>query len=219
MIYKLLTQEPLVESLDVLVEEVSKDKPSNMYLTGTFMVSEERNKNKRIYSREEMSKEVERFNKELISERRALCELEHPESATINPERACDLIVELKMDGNVARGKSKVLRTPMGLIVRSLIEDGVKLGKSSRALGQLEERSGTNHVKNMKLITVDTVADPSAPGAFVNGILESKQYVLNDFGLYEEMYDKFEGRLKNLPRKDLDGYLRKQILNFISSIK
>lgn len=107
----------------------------------------------------------------------------------------------------------------MGEIMKSLILDGVKMGMSSRALGQLEDKSGVNHVKNMKLICIDAVADPSAPGAFVNGILESKSFVISHDGRFEEIYDKLEASLSKLPRKDVDLYLRENILKFINSLK
>ena len=101
--------------------------------------------------------------------------------------------------------------------MRSLILDGVKMGMSSRALGTLEERGGVNHVKNMKLITIDAVADPSAPGAFVNGILESKSFIISKDGRFEEVYDSFEHKLANFPHKDVDSYLREQIVKFIEN--
>jgi hypothetical protein len=93
------------------------------------------------------------------------------------------------------------------------------MGMSSRALGQLEEKAGVNHVRNMKLICVDAVADPSAPGAFVNGILESKSFIIKQDGRFEEVYDTFENKLSKLPRKDVDSYLREQIIKFIDSLK
>jgi hypothetical protein len=219
MLLKLITQTPIDESLDFLIEEGNKDKPANLYVTGVYMVADEKNRNNRIYSKEEMEKEVKRYNEEFVSKNRALGELEHPQSATVNSERACHLITELKMEGNVVRGKSKVLSTPLGEVMKSLIRDGVKMGMSSRALGQLEEKSGVNHVSNMKLITIDAVADPSAPGAFVNGILESKNFVIKQDGRFEEVYDIFENKLSSLPRKDVDLYLREQIILFINSIK
>ena len=219
MLLKLITQTPIDESLDFLIEEGNKDKPANLYVTGVYMVADEKNRNNRIYSKEEMEKEVKRYNEEFVSKNRALGELEHPQSATVNSERACHLITELKMEGNVVRGKSKVLSTPLGDVMKSLIRDGVKMGMSSRALGQLEEKSGINHVSNMKLITIDAVADPSAPGAFVNGILESKSFVIKQDGRFEEVYDIFEKKLSSLPRKDVDLYLREQIILFINSIK
>jgi predicted peroxiredoxin len=219
VLLKLITQTPIDESLDFLIEEGNKDKPANLYVTGVYMVADEKNRNNRIYDKEEMEKEVKRYNEEFVSKNRALGELEHPQSATVNSERACHLITELKMEGNVVRGKSKVLSTPLGEVMKSLIRDGVKMGMSSRALGQLEEKSGINHVSNMKLITIDAVADPSAPGAFVNGILESKNFVIKQDGRFEEVYDVFEKKLSSLPRKDVDLYLREQIILFINSIK
>lgn len=219
MLLKLITQTPIDESLDFLIEEGNKDKPANLYVTGVYMVADEKNRNNRIYSKEEMEKEVKRYNEEFVSKNRALGELEHPQSATVNSERACHLITELKMEGNVVRGKSKVLSTPLGEVMKSLIRDGVKMGMSSRALGQLEEKDGVNHVSSMKLITIDAVADPSAPGAFVNGILESKSFVIKQDGRFEEVYDIFENKLSSLPRKDVDLYLREQIILFINSIK
>ena len=219
MLLKLITQNPITEGIDYLIEETNKDKPAVMYITGPYMVAEEKNRNNRIYSGDEMSKEVERYSNEFIKHNRALGELEHPTSATINSERACHLITQLRMEGNVAMGKSRILNTPVGQIVRSLIQDGVKLGVSSRALGELYEKSGVNHVKNMKLITVDVVADPSAPGAFVNGILESKNFIISTDGRFEEIYNSFEAKLANLPRKDVDLYLREQIIQFINNLK
>ena len=219
MLLKLITQTPINESLDFLIEEGNKDKPANLYVTGVYMVADEKNRNNRIYSKEEMEKEVKRYNEEFVSKNRALGELEHPQSATVNSERACHLITELKMEGNTVRGKSKILSTPLGEVMKSLIRDGVKMGMSSRALGQLEEKGGINHVSNMKLITIDAVADPSAPGAFVNGILESKKFVVKQDGRFEEVYDMFEHKLAALPRKDIDLYLREQIIRFINSVK
>lgn len=218
MLLKLITQTPITEGLDFLIEEGNKDKPANMFVTGVYMVAEEKNRNNRVYSRDEMEREVNRYNAEFISKSRALGELEHPQSATVNSERACHLITELKMDGNLVRGKSKILRTPMGSIMSSLIQDGVKMGMSSRALGQLEDRDGVNFVKNMKLITIDAVADPSAPGAFVNGILESKNFIIQQDGRLEEVYDQFEAKLSGLPRKDVDAHLREAILRFIKNL-
>jgi hypothetical protein len=121
-------------------------------------------------------------------------------------------------DGNVYVGKSKVLSTPCGLIVKSLINDGVKVGMSSRALGTLEEGTKCNTVRNMRLIAVDCVADPSCPKAFVNGILESKQFVVAEDGKFEELYSKFENNISSLPKKDVDKFLREQILKFISRL-
>lgn len=218
MVLKLLAETPIVDGIDFLIEEKSKDKPSVMYITGPYIVAEEVNKNNRLYPIDEVNQEVERYQKEIILNNRSLGELEHPNNASINAERACHLITELKRNGNVYMGKSRVLSSPMGLIVRSLVLDGVKLGMSTRALGKLNEDKGFNRVSGLRLITVDCVADPSAPGAFVNGILESKQYVLKQDGSLEEYYDVFENAIRTLPRKDVDAYLRSQFTDFINKL-
>jgi hypothetical protein len=121
--------------------------------------------------------------------------------------------------GNVYVGKSKVLSTPMGNIVKSLINDGVKVGMSTRALGKLNESDhGVSRVSDFRLVAVDCVADPSCPSAFVNGILESKQFVLRDDGSFEEYYDKFNESISTLPKKDVESFLKEQILLFINNI-
>lgn len=155
----------------------------------------------------------------MIAEKRALGELEHPASANINTERACHLVLELNQDGNSFIGRSKILSSPMGLLVRSLIMDGVKLGMSSRSLGKLNPLVEGHEVENMRLITIDCVADPSYPKAFVNGILESKQYVVKADGTLEESYDVFEEAVSHLPRKNVDDYLRNKVMEFIRSLK
>ena len=182
------------------------------------MMSEDVNKNNRKYPKHELQREVKRYTEEMINTQRAMGELNHPASADVDLERACHLVTEMYEDGNVIVGKSKVLSTPCGLIVKSLINDGVKVGMSSRALGTLEEGSDYNTVRNMKLIAVDCVADPSCPKAFVNGILESKQFVLAEDGKFEELYTKFENNISTLPKKEVEKYLTEQILKFISKL-
>jgi len=141
-------------------------------------------------------------------------------SPEINLERVCHVVTELKQNGNIFEGKSKVLSTPMGQIVRSLIMDGVKLGVSSRALGRLEEsKSGVNRVADFRLVAVDVVADPSVPSAFVNGILESKQWILNEDGKFAPAYDRFEKAISNIPTKEGNKYLTEEIIKFINSLK
>jgi len=129
------------------------------------------------------------------------------------------MVVDLKNEGKFYFGKSKVLSTPMGLIVRSLVQDGVTMGMSTRALGQLcEESNGVNRVTDVKLIAVDCVADPSCPKAFINGILESKQWVLNTKGELEESYDAFQKSITKLPKHNKEKYLLEQITDFINKI-
>jgi len=218
MAFKLLVEKPELSDFEYIVEEKNAKEPSKLYIQGPFMMASEKNRNNRVYDLEEMAKEVDRYTAEMINENRAMGELNHPTTAEVDLERACHVVTELKQKDNIFYGKSKVLSTPCGQIVKSLVMDGVKVGVSSRALGKLDETpSGISQVKDMKLIAIDCVADPSFPKAFVNGILESKQWVLASDGKFEEIYNKFENSVKNLPKKDLDNYLREQIISFIKN--
>jgi hypothetical protein len=206
------------DQFEVIEEQTNKNTPSELFIKGPYMMAEGVNRNKRLYPREELEREVANYNETMIKPGRAMGELNHPTTADVDLERACHMVTELTQDGNIFYGKSKVLTTPCGQIVRALINDGVKVGMSSRALGSLEESADHNKVRNMKLVAIDCVADPSYPKAFVNGILESKQWVLADNGQYEEAYDQFEKSVGNLPRKDVDRYLLQRIKNFINKI-
>ena len=215
----LVVEKPDVsDEFEYIEEETNKNSPSNLYIKGPYMMAEGVNRNNRLYPKEELVREVARYNEEMVVPGRAMGELNHPTSADVDLERACHMVTEITQDGNVFYGKSKVLTTPCGQIVRALINDGVKVGMSSRALGTLEEGSTHNTVKNMKLVAIDCVADPSYPKAFVNGILESKQWVLADDGKYEELYDKFEESVSSLPKKDINKFLTERILNFINNL-
>lgn len=213
----LVVETPLAD-YEYVFEEKNKDTPRTLFIKGPYMLAEGVNRNKRLYPLDEMVREVKNYNETFVAMKRAMGELNHPESADVNLERACHLITELRQDGNVFMGKSKVLNTPCGLIVKSLVEDGVTVGMSSRALGRLEESKGYNTVRDFKLVAVDCVADPSFPKAFVNGILESKQYVLQVDGSYEEYYDKLEQSISRLPKKYTKEYLQEQIMKFIRSL-
>lgn len=220
MALRLLVEQPAPqEEFDYIIEEQNNNKPSNLYITGPYMQCEQVNKNKRVYSEREMDREVNRYISEMVKTKRAMGELNHPTKAEVDLERACHMVIDLKKEGNTYYGKSKVLSTPTGLIVRSLINDGVKIGMSSRALGKLtEESNGINRVTEFRLVAVDCVADPSCPSAFVNGILESKQFVLKEDGRLEEHFDKFSDSISSLPRKDVDSFLKEQIIEFLSRI-
>lgn len=215
----LLVEKPAIEDqFEYVVEESNRNSPATLFIKGPYMMAEGVNKNKRMYPIDELRREVQRYNEEMVIPGRAMGELNHPATADVDLERACHIVTDLYEDNNVFYGKSKVLTTPCGLIVRSLINDGVKVGMSSRALGTLEEGHSHNVVRNLKLVAVDCVADPSFPKAFVNGILESKQWVVAENGKYEEFYEKFEKGISTLPKKNLDGILREHILKFLQSI-
>jgi hypothetical protein len=215
----LVVEKPdVTDEFEYIEEETNKNSPSNLYIKGPYMMAEGVNRNNRLYPREELEREVARYNEEMVVPGRAMGELNHPTSADVDLERACHIVTEITQDDNIFYGKSKVLTTPCGQIVRALINDGVKVGMSSRALGTLEEGSNHNTVKNMKLVAVDCVADPSYPKAFVNGILESKQWVLAEDGKYEELYDKFEESVSRLPKKEINKFLTERILSFINKL-
>ena len=208
----------LHDQFEVIEEETNKDSPSNLFIKGPYIMAEGVNRNNRSYPLHELEREVANYNENMVKPGRAMGELNHPSSADVDLERACHMVTEMTQDGNVFYGKSKVLTTPCGHIIRALVNDGVKVGMSSRALGTLEEAGGHSTVRNMKLVAIDAVADPSYPKAFVNGILESKQWVLAEDGKYEEIYDNFEKAVGKLPKKEVEKYLLERIMNFINKI-
>jgi len=220
MAFRLLVETPAPEEqFEYILEEKNSKGPSTLFIKGPYMMAEGVNKNNRIYDLEEMAREVKRYDDEMIRTNRAMGELNHPTTADVNLERACHMVTEMKQEGNVFYGKSKVLTTPMGMLVRSLVNDGVKVGMSSRALGKLTEQdNGVSRVTEMRLVAVDCVADPSFPKAFVNGILESKQFVVEADGHFAEIYDQFERSLNKLPRKDVELYLKEQIIGFFKKL-
>lgn len=161
------------------ITETTENGQKNLFITGVFMVSEEPNKNGRIYPKGVMEAEVKRYMEEAVAKNRAYGELGHPQGPAINLDRVSHMIKELRMDGNVVIGKAQITNTPMGNIVKGLMESGANLGISSRGLGSLKEnKNGIMEVQNdFRLATAgDIVADPSAPGAFVKGIMENVEY-------------------------------------------
>jgi hypothetical protein len=180
---KLITE--VVEDLQYIVEE--KDGKKNLFIEGIFLQSDLKNRNGRVYPREIMQREVARYTKESIDAKRAMGELGHPDGPTVNLDRVSHLIVSLKEDGNNWIGKAKILDTPMGMIARNLIEGGAQLGVSSRGLGSLKERNGINEVQDdfMLSTAADIVSDPSAPDAFVRGIMENKEWIMEN-GIWQE---------------------------------
>lgn len=169
-----------IEDIKLIVEDAGKQ-GKNYYIKGVFLQSDLKNRNGRIYPKNIMEKEVDRYTKEYINKNRAYGELGHPDSPTINLDRVSHMIKSLDVDGNNFVGKAKILDTPYGKIVKSLIDEGAQLGVSSRGLGSLVQKGGVNLVQDdfMLATAADIVADPSAPDAFVNGIMESAEWVYN----------------------------------------
>jgi hypothetical protein len=172
---KLITEE--LESVKFITEEKAGKK--NLYIEGIFLQADIKNRNGRCYPMETLSREVSRYNENYIQKGRALGELGHPDGPTVNLDRVSHMITSLKCEGNNFIGKAKILETPMGKIASSLINEGVKLGVSSRGIGSLVEKNGVRYVSDdfMLSTAADIVADPSAPDAFVNGIMEGVEWV------------------------------------------
>ena len=167
-------------ALDQVIVEQNEKGEKEYFIEGVFMQSEIKNRNGRVYPKAIMEKEVNRYREEFIEKGRAFGELGHPEGPTINLDKVSHLIQSLEADGNNYIGKAKILSTPNGQIVRNLLDDGAKLGVSSRGLGSLEEKGGAQYVKgDFQLATAaDIVADPSAPEAFVEGIMEGVEWIM-----------------------------------------
>jgi hypothetical protein len=176
-----------IQEVEYIVEG-KDDGSKEMKIRGIFMQADQKNRNGRVYPFAVLNKEVQRYNKEFVAEGRAFGELGHPEGPTVNLDRVSHMITKLEADGKNFIGEAKLLSTPMGEIAKALIRDGGKLGVSSRGMGSLESRSGANYVKDdFYLATAaDIVADPSAPQAFVEGIMEGKEWVWNN-GLLQEV--------------------------------
>lgn len=166
------------EEVQILTEESDKG-DKKYFIEGVFLQGNLKNRNGRVYPMEILDKEASRYSKNFIEQKRAFGELGHPDGPTINLERVSHMITALRKEDDNYIGKAKIMDTPYGKIVKNLIDEGAKLGVSSRGIGSLEEKSGINYVKDdFQLATAaDIVADPSAPDAFVNGILEGKEWV------------------------------------------
>lgn len=172
---KLITEE--ISKVKFITEE--KGGKKSLYIEGIFLQADIKNRNGRCYPMETLAREVSRYNENYIQKGRALGELGHPDGPTVNLDRVSHMITSLREDGNNFIGKAKILDTPMGKIASSLISEGVKLGVSSRGIGSLVERNGVRYVSNdfMLATAADIVADPSAPDAFVNGIMEGVEWI------------------------------------------
>lgn len=203
---KLITEIKLDQELEVITEGGPEGK-RDFYIKGIFMQAEAQNKNGRIYPHHVLAREVQRYNEEIVKTGRAMGELGHPEGPTINLERVSHLIKDLKEDGSNFVGKAKLLEnTPYGKIARALVEEGVRLGVSSRGMGSLiPRRDGIQEVQeDFTLCTVDIVADPSAPNAFVNGIMEGKEWVWEN-GVIKEMHiEQYKKEIQKAKLKQLE---------------
>jgi len=199
---KLIREE--IESVEVLTEESNGKK--HFYIQGPFLQGDIKNRNGRIYESRILANEVKRYNENFISKNRAMGELGHPDGPTVNLDRVSHKITSLKQEGSNFIGKAKILETPMGRIAGALLNDGVTLGVSSRGMGSLVQRNGANYVgEDFHLATAaDIVADPSAPDAFVQGIMEGKEWVWDNGLLREQDVDRVRQQINNASASQLN---------------
>lgn len=200
---KLIREE--VEAVEVLVEE--KNGKKHFYIQGPFLQGDVKNRNGRIYESKILAKEVNRYNESYIQKNRAMGELGHPDGPTVNLDRVSHKITSLKQEGSNFIGRAKILETPMGRIAGALLNDGVTLGVSSRGMGSLVQRDGANYVGEdfMLATAADIVADPSAPDAFVQGIMEGKEWVWDNGLLKEHEVQSVKDSIDNAPANQLDA--------------
>jgi hypothetical protein len=213
---KLITE--TIEDVRILTEE--KNGKKLLYIEGVFLQSELKNRNGRMYPFEVLNREVERYNEEYVKSKRALGELGHPDGPTINLDRVSHRIVDLRAEGNNFIGKAQILDTPMGNIAKSLLEEGVQLGVSSRGMGSIEKHEGVSVVRDDFMLTTaaDIVADPSAPDAFVNGIMEGKEWIWDNGILKETRTAKYHKYMSEATRHNIEERTLKVFEDFLSNL-
>ena len=213
---KLITEQ--IEPVEILTEE--KDGQKSTYIKGVFLQTEITNRNGRMYKFDAMNREVQKYNEEFVKRGRALGELGHPDGPTINLDRVSHKIVSLTPEGTNFMGKAKLLETPMGKIAKNLLEEGVQLGVSSRGLGSIKREGTTQIVADDFILSTaaDIVADPSAPDAFVNGIMEGKEWAWDNGILKETEVAKYQSYMNNATRKNLEERTLRVFEHFLSGL-
>ena len=214
---KLISEE--VQNAEYLIEE--KNGKKEYKIRGVFLQSEIKNRNGRVYPTEVLVREVNRYTKEFINKNRAFGELGHPDGPTVNLERVCHMVKSLKQNGKDFIGEAKIMDTPYGKIVKGLIDEGAQLGVSSRGMGSLIQRNGVNYVKDdFYLATAaDIVADPSAPDAFVEGIMESKEWVWSNGVLKQVELETWKKQIQEAKQRSLEEKKLKVFESFLSRLK
>ena len=213
---KLITE--AIENVEVITEGKGADK--KLYIEGVFLQSDLKNRNGRMYPFQVLEKEVGRYNEEYIKTSRALGELGHPDGPTVNLDRVSHRITSLTAEGTNFIGRAQILDTPMGKIASSLLGEGVKLGVSSRGMGSIDKREDCNVVMDdfMLATAADIVADPSAPDAFVNGIMEGKEWVWDNGILKETKAAKYQRYMSDATRQNLEERTLKVFGDFLSGL-
>ena len=208
------------QNLEVLTEQDEKSGKKKYIIEGIFMQAEQKNRNGRIYPKPVMEKALGKYNSEQVSKGRAVGELNHPEGPTVNLDKVSHKIESLKWKGNDVVGKATILETPMGKIVKGLLDGGVNLGVSTRGMGSLKNGSDAMIVQeDFMLNAVDIVQDPSAPSAFVNGVMEGVEWVWNNGIIEAQTIEQMETEIKKAPRSDLYETQVREFKNFLSLLK
>jgi len=202
------------------ITEAKEGGGKNHVIEGVFAQANAKNRNGRIYPQAVMEKAVGKYVTEQVSKNRAVGELNHPDGPTVNLDKVSHRITELNFEGSNVMGKALILDTPNGQIVKGLLEGGVKLGVSTRGMGSLEQRNGAMYVKDDFILnTVDIVQDPSAPAAFVNGIMEGVDWIWNNGIIEARVIEKMETEIKKAKRTDLYEVQTREFKNFLSLMK
>jgi hypothetical protein len=206
------------ESIEILTEE--KDGQKQYFIEGTFLQGDIKNRNGRVYEFKMLKEKVEQYRKDFVAQKRAFGELGHPEGPTINLERVSHMISELSPDGKNFYGKAKIMDTPYGKIVKNLMDEGAKLGVSSRGVGSLEEKNGANYVKDdFRLSTAaDIVADPSAPEAFVRGVMEGREWIFENGLLVQREIDEIKETIRKTSSRKLEEQMVSAFKRFINKL-
>jgi len=212
----------ILEQQDSNIQVITESKQNgkkDVFIEGIFMMADSKNRNGRIYESKILQPAVNKYVEEQVKTGRAVGELNHPEGPTINLDKVSHLITKLEWNGTNVVGKAKILDTPMGQIVKGLLEGGVKLGVSSRGMGSLEQRNGVNYVKDdFQLATIDIVQDPSAPSAFVDGIMEGVEWIWEN-GVYKpQEIEKIETEIKRTPKAQLAEAQVRVFQHFLSKL-
>ena len=205
------------DNVKLVTEEVNGEK--QYHIDGVFMQAEQKNRNGRVYPSKTLMNEVKRYNNEYVKSSRAMGELGHPDGPQLNLERVSHLIKELRIDGNDVYGRAKILDTPYGKIVKDLIKEGVKIGVSSRGMGSLKQVNGVNEVQeDFSLSAVDIVADPSAPDAYVQGIMEGKEWVWENGILTSKTIESHKKHIERASKSDLEEAKLYAFADFLSKL-
>ena len=213
---KLITE--TVEDVRYITESDEKGGKS-FFIEGIFMSANRVNRNQRVYPLDTLTESVSRYIKEYVNNKRAFGELNHPSGPGVDLARASHLILDLKLNGNDYVGKAKIMETPMGCIVKSLIQEGARLGVSSRGMGSLRNKNGYNEVQpDFMLSAVDIVADPSAPGAFVNGIMEGKEWVWDNGVFKPSLIENYKKQIEKAGSRNLEEAKLQVFRDFLSKL-